>query len=132
MAEKLDLDEVEDTEDIYNEDQMEEMLEEDEISDKEAGFMEGHENPEKTEDEIVLSLKKKRKLFERAVLVGPKKSGGKKGKEEPERLLLKSTLSKNPKPKTTVPKNKSKPMVKSKPAKTKKPVKKAVAKPKKR
>lgn len=61
MAVKSKKDKTPETEDIYSDEQREEQLEEDEISDKEAGFMEGYENPEDTKREIEQNLRKKKK-----------------------------------------------------------------------
>ncbi len=59
-----DRDEAEETEDIYDDDQREEQIEEDQIYSAEAGFMEGYTNPEETEEELNRNLRRKKRTLE--------------------------------------------------------------------
>jgi hypothetical protein len=120
MAEKLDIDEVEDTEDIYEDEQLEEMVEEDEVSEGEAGFMEGYDASDKSEDALVSNLRKKRKLFERNAFNERKRLerlAKKKKDEEPDRLILTPAKPKTAPKKKTAQKTRSAPKATSRKAK---------------
>ena len=64
------------TEDIYDEDQLAEEMEEDEIDPQEAGFMEGYLNPEQAEKELEKTLAKK-KVNKKNPETNPKKKSKK-------------------------------------------------------
>ncbi|MDP2666193.1 MAG: hypothetical protein Q8P05_01675 [Candidatus Diapherotrites archaeon] len=80
MTDKQSSDEVEDTEDIYDEDQIAEEMEEDELKPAEAGFMEGYMNPDQTEREIEATRKSK-KTMRRPTSAGEKDFGRKEKKK---------------------------------------------------